>query len=89
VGVKIGGKGWQGEDNGNHCRRRSRVFVRMNAPSHTTKFQDLPRQTAMPDPPLRGEEVSGEGKMMQNLYCSCLRQLGIQVPGGHVVSELK
>ncbi len=61
VQVKIGGKGWQEEDNGNHCRRRSRAFVRMNAPPHVTKFQDLPRQTAMPDPPLHGEEVSGEG----------------------------
>ena len=78
--AKIGRKGWQGEDNGDHCRRRSRVLVRMNAPPHVTKFQDLPCQTAMPDPPLHGEEVSGEGKTMQNLYCSYLRQVGMQVP---------
>ena len=37
-------------------------------------------QTAMPDPPLLGEEVSGKGKTMQNLYCSYLRQVGMQVP---------
>ena len=61
VRAKIGGKGWQGEDNGDHYRRRSRIFVRMNDPPHATKFQDLPCQTAMPDPPLHGEEVSGEG----------------------------
>jgi hypothetical protein len=59
--VQVRGKGWQEEDNGDHCRRRSRAFMHMNAPPNTTKFQDLPRQTAMPDPPLHGEEVSGEG----------------------------
>jgi hypothetical protein len=54
-GQRSGGKGWQGEDNDDHSRMRSRVFVRMNDTPHTTKFQDLPRQTAMPDPPLHGE----------------------------------
>ena len=77
--ANIWGKGWQGEDKGDHCRMRSRVFVRMKA-LYVTKFQNLPRQTAMPDQPLHGEEVSSEGKTMQNLYCSYLRQVGMQVP---------
>ena len=47
------------------------------SPPHATKFRDLPRQMTMADPPLHGEEVSGEGKTMQNLYCQ------------HFVSELK
>ena len=47
--------------------------MHMNALPHATKFQDLPHQTEMPDQPLHGEEVSGKGKMVQNLYCSYLR----------------
>jgi len=54
--------------------------MRMDAPPHATKFQDLPRQTTMADPPLHGQEVSGEGKTMQNLYCSYLRQVGMHMP---------
>ncbi len=55
----------------------------MNAPPHATKFQDLQSQTAMPEPPLHGEEVWGEGKTMQNMYCSYPRQVDLQaLPGG-------
>jgi len=72
VCAKTGGKGWQGDNNGDNCGRGSHVSVIMNAPPHATKFQfqDLQRQTAMPEPPLHGEEVWREGKMMQNMYCS-------------------
>ncbi len=45
------------------------------------RFQDLPHQTTMADPPLHGQEASGEGKTMQKLlYCSYLRQMGLHMP---------
>ena len=53
--AKTGGRGWQGDDDGDNCGRGICVFVFMNAPPHATKFQDLQSQTAMPEPPLHGE----------------------------------
>ena len=78
-GQRSGGNGGRG-GRLQSLQGRCRVFVSMDAPPHATKFQDLPRQMTMADPPLHGQEVSGEGKTMQNLYCSYLRQMGMHMP---------
>jgi len=77
--AKTGGKGWQGDDDGENCGRGSCVFVLLNAPPHATKCQDLQCQTAMPEPPLHGEEMWEEGKTVQHIYCSYPRQVDLQL----------
>jgi hypothetical protein len=57
-------------------RGKSRVFICMDAPPHTTKFQDLPRHMTMADPPLHSQEVSGEGKPILLIP----KQMGMHMP---------